>query len=255
MIVDSTLVGSQTKSQISESTFFLLMAVLTLATAVVGFAPNTAAVVTGTMDWPPLLIHIHGACMLSWLLLLVTQTGLSSSGNIRLHRRLGLLSLVVVPALVLVMIVVTYVFLTSAPLSPNEAASAVMYNIFALQIRAIVLFPMLVGWALAARRSSPGTHKRLMLIATIGVLDAAIARMSWLPGTGAATYSSFEVMSAYQFLLMTPLIAYDYISRGRVHRATVIGIGAFVTFALIENVLWGSEWWLENAARLARVLS
>jgi len=91
-----------------------------------------------------------------------------------------------------------------------------------------------------------------MIIATVALLDAAIARTRWLPGGGARN-SGYELMSAYQLLLLAPLVVHDLRRTGRIHRASIVGIGLFVVSAVIVNVLWGSEWWIQGAPRLLRI--
>ena len=85
MSVDATLASLRVKPRIQESAFFLFMTVLLLATAAVGFAPNSIAILSGARPSPPLIIHIHAACMATWLLLSVTQTLLSAAGHKRFH--------------------------------------------------------------------------------------------------------------------------------------------------------------------------
>lgn len=107
MSVDIIAGGVPATRRIAERRFFLFMAVLLLVTAVVGFAPNSTAILAGTRETPPLLVHLHAALMLAWLLLLVTQTKLNHSGRTDLHRRLGQTAFVLVPLMVLVMILVS----------------------------------------------------------------------------------------------------------------------------------------------------
>jgi len=103
-----------------------------------------------------------------------------------------------------------------------------------------------------ARRSSPGTHKRLMIIATVVLLDAAFARIRWLPGMP-PTNSGFELMSAYQLLLLAPLVVFDLRRTGQIHRASLFGVGLLAVSAIIVNTLWGADWWIQAAPRLLRI--
>jgi FtsH-binding integral membrane protein len=83
------------------------------------------------------------------------------------------------------------------------------------------VFATLIFFAIRSR-SNPATHKRLILIATIGLSIAAIARWPMFhrtPGRGA--------LISYIFLLM--LVAYDLWSTHKIHRAT-LWAGAFVIF-------------------------
>jgi hypothetical protein len=248
MSVEAHMAEGHAQERTSDRPFFLFMAVLLLATAVVGFAPNSLAILSGENPSPPTLVHIHAALMLSWLLLLVAQASLSFTGRMGLHRQLGTIAFVLVPAIVVVMILASYGRLAAA--ADPGPIPAIRYNILLLQLRSILLFPLFVIWALSVRRSSPATHKRFMIVATVVVLDAALARTGWLPGPG-ARHASFESMSLFQLLLLTPLVVHDFISRRRPHRATVIGVGLFLGSAVLVNVLWGSEWWDAAAGRFA----
>jgi hypothetical protein len=74
-----------------EKFFFPGMAVLILVTVFLGFARSYyLAGVFKAVPLPPLL-HIHGAVLTSWALLLIVQTSLVATGRVDLHRRLGLL--------------------------------------------------------------------------------------------------------------------------------------------------------------------
>jgi hypothetical protein len=246
MRVEPALNEARTRSRLAEHRFFVFMSVLLLATALVGFGPNTFAILAGTraVRTPTFLFDAHAVLMFAWLLLLVAQTSLNGLGHHSLHQRLGRIAFVVVPAMVVVMILVSTINLWTRNEWPAQR-----YNVLLLQIRAIVIFPLLMLWAMSVRRSSPATHKRLMIIATVVLLDAAIARVSWLH----AASSRYELMSVYQLSVLAPLALYDIWSTGRVHRANIIGIGLFAFSAVVVNSLWGTAWWIQAAPRLLRI--
>lgn len=224
---------------------YLFTAVLFLVTAVVGFGPRSAAIVAGAMPVPPPIVHVHAALMVSWLLLLVTQASLAATGKLRLHRTLGVMSIGLAAALLVVLLataVVRYGDITAAGFGPFAS------NILLLQIRSAVLFPAFYLWAILARNTAPETHKRMMLLATLVLLDAAIARMGWLPGND--TTVSYDMTHVYLLLLLLPAIAYDLLHPGRVHRAYVIGLALLLPWVAATSFLWNEPWWHETAARL-----
>jgi len=247
--VEPVISTTRATTRVSEQRFFMFMSVLLFATALVGFGANTLAIVAGSraVRTPTLLFNAHATLMFAWLLLLVVQTSLNAAGQRGLHKRLGQIAFVLVPVITVVMILVSTINLWVRPEWPPQR-----YNVLLLQFRAIMLFPFFVGWALLARRSSLGTHKRLMIIGTAVLLDAAITRIPWLPGGGARN-RGYEVMSAYQVLLLTPLIVHDLRTTGRLHRATMIGVGLFAVSTVMLNALWGSEWWIQAAPRLLHI--
>jgi uncharacterized membrane protein YoaK (UPF0700 family) len=85
----------------------------------------------------------------------------------------------------------------------------------------MLVFLALVAAAIAYRRRAE-THKRLMLLATISILDAAVAR--WPLALIATSPFAFFVVTDV-FILIG--IAYDALSRRRVHPAYVWG-GALI---------------------------
>ena len=82
-----------------ESRFFFTMACVMAATIVGGFLFN---IVTGRSSFAlPLVVHLHAFVMMGWVGLYLTQNFLVFSDNVALHRRLGWLSVVLVPAILL----------------------------------------------------------------------------------------------------------------------------------------------------------
>jgi hypothetical protein len=221
-----------------ERHFHAGMAWLFVIVAVAGFAPRSLAIVAGTMPSPPLVVHLHAAVMASWVGLLAMQASLSQAGRMDLHRKWGLASLVVAPLVLLMLIVVTVVRQNDAAGTPG---APIVNNILFLQIRSIVLFPTFLIWALRTRRTDPQMHKRLMLLATLMLLDAAIARMSWLP------YNEFPrsyfAVHLYLLLLLVPALLHDLIRLGKIHRAWVWGLGLIVPWVVATEFVWGSHWW------------
>jgi hypothetical protein len=98
----------------------------------------------------------------------------------------------------------------------------------------MVLFGSFFG-AAVWYRSRPEIHKRLMVVATVALLFAAVGRM----GVEASP-------ALFELVWLSPVlagIAYDFVARRRVHPAYVIGLaGLFVGSmrVLLEN----SEVWL-----------
>ena len=69
-----------------------------------GFIPDSivkvAAVQAGERPPFPPVLHVHGVLMASFLLALLTQSVLAATGRFQFHRRLGMLSAVLVVAIV-----------------------------------------------------------------------------------------------------------------------------------------------------------
>ena len=199
--------------------FFSGMALVLLATVFVGFARSYYLAGVFHAPLPSFIIHLHGAAFSCWILLLVTQTSLVSAGRVDIHRRLGIAGFL----LACLMVVVGVMAATDSLLRHGGPPGRDVQAFYIVPLTDMVIFATLVFFAFRAR-FNPATHKRLILVATIGLTIAAIARwpLAWVsrnPGRAG--------LFSYIFLLM--MVAYDLWSTRKVHRAT-LWAGAFVIF-------------------------
>jgi hypothetical protein len=199
--------------------FFSGMAVSLFFTVLVGFARTYFLAGVFRAPLPNLLIHIHGAVFTCWILLLVTQTSLVAAGRVDIHRRLGMAGFL----LACVMVVLGVLAATDS--LARNAGPPGRDNMFfyIIPLTDMSIFATLIVFAYRAR-SNPPAHKRLVMIATIALSIAAIAR--W-PLAFIGRNAPVAALVSYIFLAM--LVAYDLWSSHKVHRAT-IWAGAFLIF-------------------------
>jgi hypothetical protein len=248
MSVDAAIGLRQADSSAADRRFYFFLTSLIAVIAIVGFAPSSAGIVSGTIPSPPLIVHVHAAAMVAWLLLLVAQAGLVTAGRRDLHMRLGLLSLVLVPAILVLATATTIVRYYDAV----EAGLGVLAaNILFLQIRFFIMFPALVIWALVVRVKDPETHKRAMFLATVGAIGAAFGRMAWIPGNDLPV--TFDVVSMLELAVLAPALAYDLLRHGRVHRAYLIGLAVTIPWLVAVHFIWNAPAWRTAADALLGV--
>lgn len=240
---------------------YVIMAMLFVIVAVAGFAPRSAAIVAGTRPTPPLIVHLHAATMSAWLVLLLAQAVLIGRGRVDTHRSLGMISLFLGPAMFLIMsalVIRGFVGVLNPQTTPPLAllGNAVAFQTF-IMARAALLFGVFFAWAIAVRRTAPETHKRMIIMATFMVIDAAIARFPWLPGAyirdGGAPVgilTGYDLTHMYQSILLVPLVVHEYLRFGRLHWVYVLGIGLFLTSALAAHFTWNSPAWTRMVASL-----
>ena len=104
----------------------------------------------------------------------------------------------------------------------------------------MLVFLLLVAGAVIARRR-PETHKRLMLLATLSILDA-IARWP-VEGLAASTWAYLALTDAFIGVGM----AYDLWSRGRVHAAYISGGLLILAGQLSRDLVGQTGAWINFA--------
>jgi hypothetical protein len=116
---------------------------------------------------------VHGVAFSAWILLFVAQTTLVAPGRTDIHRRLGVAGVVLAAAMV---VLGTVLGIGNA--REGRAPPGVPPRVFLLTpLFDMLVFPLLVAAAVWYRHR-PETHKRLMLLATVSLLAAAVARLA-----------------------------------------------------------------------------
>jgi hypothetical protein len=87
----------------------------------------------------------------------------------------------------------------------------------------------------------------LIVLATLMPLPAALDRIEWLPSTMPGSPDSSFL---YMILWLSPVLLYDLLRRGRLHRVYVIGLLLNLPLVIAAHCLAGSPWWIATAPRL-----
>lgn len=199
--------------------FFSGMALLMLSTVFVGFAHTYYLAGVFGAPLPSRIIHIHGAVFSCWILLLVTQTSLVSAGRVDIHRRLGIAGFVVA----CLMVIVGALAATDALVRQAGPPGADPKFFYIIPLTDMLIFGTLIFFAFRSR-SNPAAHKRLILIATTALMIAAVAR--W---PVALIYRNPLRATLCTYIFLVILMAYDFWSTRKVHRAT-LWAAAFLIF-------------------------
>jgi hypothetical protein len=216
------------RTEPGDHRFFSAMSIVAVAVVVTGFGRTYGAKVIAGAPPVPAIVHVHAAIFTLWLALFVAQALLVLRGRTDLHRRLGVAG-VVLAWLMLVVGVATSVAvarLGHRGVPGVEFADAAGFLL--LNLGAVCVFTALAvaGWYF---RRSPQTHKRLMLMATVGgLMPPGIARLPLVAGHAPAIAAV-----AVAFFLVGPV--YDLLTRRRIHVAYLWGL--LLTFAIIPPIV------------------
>lgn len=186
---------------------------------------------------PETAFYWHGAVFTAWYLLLFVQPLLIATGRVDRHRRLGRAGAVVAAAMVVIGV---YVALLAAGRPGGFIGVPVPPLAFlAIPFLDMMVFGILVACAIA-KRNVPQTHKRLMLIASMGPLTAAVARLpfDFILASGPPAFFGLTDL----FLLA--LVAWDLATRRRLHAATLWGGLLLVLSQPLRLLISGTDGWL-----------
>jgi uncharacterized membrane protein YozB (DUF420 family) len=111
-----------------------------------------------------------------------------------------------------------------------------------------ILFAVFTGAALRMRGNREA-HKRLMLLAYVTIIGAAVARLPGVLPLGPLAFSGFT----FVFILIG--IIYDRLSRHRVHPVYIRGGGVLVLSVPLRLAVSGTDAWKSFAQILTRLVS
>ena len=208
------------------------MALVLIAFVVAGFSVFAFSQPGG--PWAtPLFLHFHGAVFLGWFILLAVQARLIGAGSYKLHATLGLSSVVLAVAIV----IVGYLVVRGAVQKPGFTIAgrpALIGSVF--PVMDIVNFVIAYTLGLLNRRHADA-HKRWMLCAAILMIDPAMARLVFtlgLPG---------NLIFAMEISLFLCLIGFDLVKLRRPHWASLCGFGLYVAAVLFKMNIETISWW------------
>jgi hypothetical protein len=214
--------------------FYFAMSLLIAAIVVSGFRLTVNANLLHPSIPRPLILWFHAAAFTGWVAFFIFQSALVRTHNVKWHRFFGwfgaTLGAVMVPLGITTSVVMGR-FDTTMEHIPGADAFLIIpfFDMLAFGI----LFALAIWW-----RRKPELHRRLLFIATCGLLDAAFGRYEFV----------YNYHLYFPFLDVVILLGVlrDLLVNRRVHKVytTVLPIlfvvQGFVTYTLVAS----SAWWV-----------
>lgn len=242
------LSGSRASAGAYDRVFYTGMAIVIALTVLAGFGPTYYARILSsgpkaTFSGAPFtaIVHLHAALFTAWVLLFIVQTALVATHRVALHRRLGVAGAVLAAAMVAAGTTVAAAGAKRGSAPPG--ADALVF--LAIPIFDMILFSGFVTAALLQRRNKEA-HKRLMLLAYISIIVAAVARLPGVLPLGPPVFFGL----GYAFALLA--VAYDLVTRRRVHKAYAWGVPLLIASVPVRLAVSGSVPWRALAEFLTR---
>ena len=253
----ATIAAPQRRTTVSR--FYVTMASIFVAIAFSGFFMTYwVQVARGTFIGAPML-HLHGLLFSLWTLFFLSQALLVQNGRLRDHRKWGLLGVSLATAMLFTGMIVAVDGLQSR-LEAGYGNAAKAFTI--VPISGIILFAVLVTAAIANLKR-PEWHKRFMLVATAGILQAALARFFFLAATGGGPGlrpgfgppQPIERAAGPGSIVVALIVAamiHDWRTHGRVHPAYWWGFGATMLVQIGRPLFANTPAWYSVADFLVR---
>jgi hypothetical protein len=232
----------------TDHQFYVHMAYACAAVAVVGFAPTYwIPLVTGRLELAP-IIHLHAIFFYGWLALLIGQTRLVANRRLSRHREVGVLGVAVATGMCFVG--------TSAAVHSIRQTQAAGFGDTGLAfsvvpLSGIVYFALLFALAIL-NVTRPDVHKRLLLVATISLLQAAVGRI-FLLALGADPPTAANAVPPPVFITVLPGLVSDLLlvwamvhdkrTLGYVHRVYWIAGASLLALQVIRIPIAASPAW------------
>jgi hypothetical protein len=221
--------------------FYLCMSLMIAVVAVYGFSHTIGQNLLHASPIPPFILTIHAFVFPGWVLFFILQSALVRSRNVRLHRTLGWFGV----ALAVGILVLGYLTATGMDRfhteGPNDTEPPAFLIIQLMDLSSFAIpFALAVYW-----RRRPEFHRRLMLIASCGLTDAAFGRFPQIP-------LAFSPGGVDALILLG--ILRDLIVDRRVHKVYLYAFPLLIVFQLfcVHTYLHASPWWVRIGTVLLR---
>lgn len=250
--------GELSPPRVEDASFHAWMAAACVLVALGGFAPTYwLQLPAGTFVGAP-LVHLHGLVFSAWPVFLLSQAWLASRGKLRQHRAWGLWGIALASAMSVLGVAAAIGTLQHGLAAGYGDASRAF---FIVPLTALGLF---AGFVIAAivRRADRGWHQRLMLLATISLLQAAVARIFFVmisgggpglrPGLGPPPPLVVTMVPGLLLeLFIVAGVIHDWRRHGRPHPAWIVGAIVTTAVMLLRVPLASSQPWLDFASFMA----
>ena len=221
------------RTSILERYFYLFMSLLITVVVVYGFSYTINQNLLHPRVQPPQIVYLHSFVFSAWVLFFILQSALVRSHNVRLHRTLGWLGAgLAVSVLVLGYTTSTAVLRVAIQRRlPFPTVSFLIVEIMELVCFAVP-FALAIYW-----RKRPDFHRRLMLIATCALTEAAFGRIPSLPALFAP--------AGVDALILLGVVR-DIIVERHIHKVYLYALPTMILLQIIAEYTSAhqSSWWI-----------
>ncbi|HEV7489654.1 MAG TPA: hypothetical protein VGO25_02535 [Rhodanobacteraceae bacterium] len=235
----NALVGNQSRN--FERRFYVVISLVFVALVFWVFAHSFYLKLLFGTPALPLLLHIHGAVMSGWVVLLAVQSGLVAAHRVQWHRRLGVFG-AGWAALVVLLGSVTTVHAAAREVRAHAPDGPMLVTIAGLELIQMLFFAALVTLAILLRRRTD-YHKRLMVLTIACMLPSVLARLP-------VDFMSNGLIMLGLDAFVIVCVGIDTLRHRRLHPAFAWGGGLFIGIFHLALPLLSTPTWIGFGTRL-----
>jgi hypothetical protein len=195
-------------------------------------------------EFPPAppVVHLHGVVFVGWMLLLLLQSALVCTGNVRLHRALGTWGIAQGTATILIGLMMQLVASGRGHAAGRPAGTDGLY----LGLLAFLGFAVM--FALAIRnRARPEIHRRMILFAMLPVIPPGVNRF-WANALGLDDPVPTFWLYLTLWSMAASILVHQWRRTGRIDRYSAFGAGWILLQGVVHEAVVGSPWFEDVAA-------
>lgn len=221
------------RNGILDKYFYFLMSLLLAAIVVSGFKRTVNDNLFHPAVPRPFILWIHASAFTAWVIFFISQSTLVRVRRVSWHRSLGWfgagLATMMVPLGITTAIIMTRFDVAQLHQSGVEAFLSIpFYDMIAFG----VLIALAVYW-----RTKPELHRRLIFIATCGLMDAALGRFDYL-------FNNNLFFPCLDLLIILG-VGRDLLVDRRVHKVYLSALPLLIVGQSLATYMWRSNpvWW------------
>ncbi|MEO6153535.1 MAG: hypothetical protein ABIT09_04995 [Croceibacterium sp.] len=178
----------------------------------------------------PPIVHLHAVVFVSWMIFLITQSALVGTGNVKLHRSLGLWGIAHATAIMILGLSLQLIATRSAMLKGLAPGTDGLY----LGLCAFAGFTTMFTLAIR-NRHRPDVHRRMILFAMLPVLPPGVNRF-W---SEALTMPPIPVVPLYATLwaMAATILIQEWRGTGRISGYSLFGAGWIIVEGVMHKVV------------------
>ncbi len=206
---------------------------ISLVIIAVGFSQSYFAKLD-EMEFP---YHLHAVSASLWMILLITQPYLYKKGKMKLHRKLGWISLILIPLIVIGGVIMIRSMIHGQAYYPPGS----VYKLAFIDVITLASFVGIYALAIYHRKTLK-LHARLMVITIFGPLLPALTRVFFVFNLA----NSFNTALTFSYLIIE-LVLFYIILRERKAKEMKVTYLPFLHFIIVQHLLMYNvndwEWW------------